>query len=271
METVSSIATTAARAVWGENKQNGAEPISGQAGDTSKGEPFDAGNIEDPKAQATKSETSRLARDNKSDQFSKDTGKATEAEEKTPDDPSAGIKLRSTPKDTSNAQNDVRNPENPRTNPKTAPTDVNDAEDGPNEAPKLDGPGPRPLDEVARKHGDDAGDLNSKDESRPLPGEYNPTENKDSGGDEEGDGPNAKSTGEGTGEKYVRSTGLQADGGDFDATKPGAGREADRLLEEKGMRTSGDGDQNGGSSVTTGDKKEKKSIGQKIKDKLHRH
>ena len=32
----------------------------------------------------------------------------------------------------------------------------------------------------------------------------------------------------GTGEKYIKSTGTAADGGDFDATKPGAGREADR-------------------------------------------
>jgi len=32
---------------------------------------------------------------------------------------------------------------------------------------------------------------------------------------------------EGTGERYERSTGLAADGGDFDATRPGAGREAE--------------------------------------------
>ena len=32
----------------------------------------------------------------------------------------------------------------------------------------------------------------------------------------------------GTGEKFVKSTGLAADGGDFDVTKPGAGREAER-------------------------------------------
>jgi len=32
---------------------------------------------------------------------------------------------------------------------------------------------------------------------------------------------------EGTGERYERSTGLPADGGDFDATCPGAGREAE--------------------------------------------
>lgn len=33
---------------------------------------------------------------------------------------------------------------------------------------------------------------------------------------------------EGTGTKYVESTGLVADGGDFDANRPGAGRDADR-------------------------------------------
>ncbi len=34
----------------------------------------------------------------------------------------------------------------------------------------------------------------------------------------------------GTGERYVKSSGVAADGGDFDAAKPGAGREADRTL-----------------------------------------
>ncbi|KAI9766336.1 MAG: hypothetical protein M1840_006600 [Geoglossum simile] len=41
-------------------------------------------------------------------------------------------------------------------------------------------------------------------------------------------------TPKGTGRKYIRSTGMAADGGDFDATRPGAGREADRLLEKAG-------------------------------------
>ena len=43
---------------------------------------------------------------------------------------------------------------------------------------------------------------------------------------QEGDEESHKSSG--TGEQYVKSSGLQADGGDFDATNPGAGREADR-------------------------------------------
>lgn len=37
-----------------------------------------------------------------------------------------------------------------------------------------------------------------------------------------------ESQGEGTGMLYVKSSGMNAEGGDFDASKPGAGREADR-------------------------------------------
>ena len=42
------------------------------------------------------------------------------------------------------------------------------------------------------------------------------------------EGPQGASKSEGTGEQWVKTSGLAADGGDFDATKPGAGREADR-------------------------------------------
>lgn len=44
------------------------------------------------------------------------------------------------------------------------------------------------------------------------------------GGDPHGEDKDNK----GTGEQYVKSTGMAADGGDFDATKPGAGKEAER-------------------------------------------
>jgi len=47
--------------------------------------------------------------------------------------------------------------------------------------------------------------------------------------------PSGPGTGEGTGEKYVKSTGVVAEGGNFDAAAPGAGREADRLLDEQGI------------------------------------
>jgi hypothetical protein len=39
--------------------------------------------------------------------------------------------------------------------------------------------------------------------------------------------PSAPGTGKGTGEKHVKSTGLAAEGGDFDAAAPGAGKEAE--------------------------------------------
>ncbi|KAI1769199.1 hypothetical protein GGR53DRAFT_229817 [Hypoxylon sp. FL1150] len=279
METINNLASAATKAVWGESNQT-QEPISGQTGDTSKGEPYDAGNIEDPKAQAAKAETNGETTDQttgqttngsnvdtKAAEFSKETGTAAEAED-TPQNPSTDLKAKSVPRDTTKEQNDVRDPEDPNTNPKSAPTDVNDAEDGPNEAQKLDGPGPKPIEEVAREHGGDAG--NNKTEAAPAD-----SSSKDAPQEEDESGPGAKSTGEGTGEQYVKTSGLQADGGDFDATKPGAGREADRLMEEKGMHgASKVGEQQPDASSETGgagDKKDKKSIGQKLKDKLHRH
>ncbi|OTB17951.1 hypothetical protein K445DRAFT_315702 [Daldinia sp. EC12] len=299
METINNVASAAVKAVWGENKQNGPEPISGQTGDTSKGEPYDAGNIEDSSVQAAKlnetnssqtnghtngyanDETNRVSstEHTKDAEFAKETGVAAEAKD-TPDNPSTELKSKSTPSDTTKAQNDVRSPEDPKTNPKSAPTDVNDAGDGPNEAQKLDGPGPKPLDEVAREHGGDAGKIDKKDESKPLPGEDAPARSESAskrsgsgsaGAGEDEDGPNAKSTGEGTGEKYVKSSGLQADGGDFDATKPGAGREADRLLEEKGIHPVGGGNGSKDDDAAEHKDKNKKSLGKKIKDKLHRH
>ena len=48
------------------------------------------------------------------------------------------------------------------------------------------------------------------------------------GSEGDDDGLQKESKGEGTGEKYVKSSGMKADGGDFDASNPGAGREADR-------------------------------------------
>lgn len=269
------MAASAAKAVWGESKPSTEEPVSGRVGDTSKGEPYDAGNMEPMSANSgnqasTDGATSthvdgnvngdasgNVAEDAK---FSKSTGTAAESND-TPDNPSTNLKAVSGAGDTSKGQNDTRSPEDPNTNPKSAPTDVNDSkEEGVNEALKLDGPGPKPVAELAKEHGGDAGDrVSSVDKGKNVEeNEENPKESEDD---------NYRS--EGTGEKYVQTTGLQADGGDFDATKPGAGREADRLMEKKGMHNSNDPNSAGddGGSPTSG----KKSLGQKIKDKLHRH
>lgn len=48
METINSVASAAAKAVWGEStqqQQHGDEPVSGQTGNIAKGEPYDAGNL----------------------------------------------------------------------------------------------------------------------------------------------------------------------------------------------------------------------------------
>ncbi|KAI9837290.1 MAG: hypothetical protein M1819_000364 [Sarea resinae] len=146
----------------------------------------------------------------------------------------------------------------------TKPTQKQQGADRPNEEPtgeNLDALKERKetADEKVTGSGDSAG--------QPL------GEGKSSGGDAE-DGPGAPSKGEGTGEKYVKSTGLAADGGDFDVANPGAGREADRLLEEKGIHHTVEppkgGDDEAAHPKESGKPaKDKPSVGDKIKGKLH--
>ncbi|KAI9859812.1 MAG: hypothetical protein M1824_003592 [Vezdaea acicularis] len=90
------------------------------------------------------------------------------------------------------------------------------------------------------------------------------------GGDAGNPKPQSESTGEGTGTKYEKSSGLQADGGDFDATRPGAGREANRLLEEQGRgHATGGAGGNGGAGSDAGHPTAHEGVGDKIKSKLH--
>jgi len=95
----------------------------------------------------------------------------------------------------------------------------------------------------------------------------------------EDDGPQKESHGTGTGEQYVMTSGMKADGGDFDASKPGAGREADRLLEQKGVKHGPPANATpkpAAERSSTPDSKsskpsQKEKIKEKIKDKLHIH
>lgn len=114
--------------------------------------------------------------------------------------------------DHSRGQGDPRPPPDPE-----AEADADSAVD-------FGGPGPRPIDQIAKEHGGDAGSGGS---SASVPG-GGTLGGAGAGGEDGEEGAQAKSQGEGTGEKYVKSSGLQADGGDFDAANPGAGKEADR-------------------------------------------
>jgi hypothetical protein len=95
----------------------------------------------------------------------------------------------------------------------------------------------------------------------------------------------------GTGEEWVKTSGIAAEGGDFDATKPGAGREATRklsstyialpqlltpqpgLMEEKGIKTEGATIDSTApkpeTASATSEEKAKVSKMAKLKDKLH--
>ncbi|KAK0630716.1 hypothetical protein B0T17DRAFT_507161 [Bombardia bombarda] len=185
------------------------------------------------------------------------------------------------PGDSTKAQNDVRDPSNPDAHHDSAATKNNvddsgeglDKDDNP---VKLDGPGPRPLEEIAREHGGNAAAVN--EDGAATNGSAAGKKDKSSSGDSVaangGGAPKLdddKSNEDGDGTQYVKSSGLVADGGDFDATKPGAGREADRLLEEKGVHREGpNGGVVGNDGAADGKHKDKVSLKDKIKAKLHK-
>jgi len=248
MESISNMASAAAKAVWPNNETDEArkEPISGESGDTSKGEPYDAGNMDSSK-QAEKAPATEPTED--------------KSETVAPDDTTSG-------------QNDTRDPSNPQTNPDPTKQDVK-------QEVNVDGPGPAPLENVAKEHGGDAGNEHSEE---PKSEDADADADADAGEDEDEDnGIQKHSHGSGTGEQWVKSSGLKADGGDFDAAAPGAGKEADRLLEKKGVKRTGpdvenvsepaDDHANGKATESTEstESKDKPSLGEKIKAKLHVH
>ncbi|KAG6210884.1 hypothetical protein E4U35_004176 [Claviceps purpurea] len=246
METITNIAQSASKAIWGTGGEQN-EPISGAQGDVSKGEPYDAGNIDanGPEQSNTKPDPA-LNKDlpyntiaNKPDTHT-DTTKPSPADVKP-----------------SRKQNDDKR------------ADVVVGEEGEQQPT---GPGPKPLATVAKEHGGDAGNLETESESKSKskgPGSLENASSKATDDKDEQD--------KGTGELYVRASGLAADGGDFDASRPGAGREADRLMEEKGLeRDTSDGSSSHkthGESSGVGPKSshDKPSIKERVKEKLHLH
>jgi hypothetical protein len=267
METISSLTNSASRALWGDAKSK-EEPMNGVTGDVSKGEPYDAGNIEHVEGpDVTSANTNSISHNQP---MPEDTVNASEIKDSSLANG-----------DHTKAQNDTRSPSDPATNPLDSTTkakqNVDDSTAGTddNSNPvKVDGPGPKPISEVAKEYGGDAGNAPSSDESVDKAGKGAETDKK-AGMPEEEDGPQTVSHGEGTGEKYVKSSGLKADGGDFDAAAPGAGREADRLLEEKGLHKAGSANattstDSVSSNGSNGNGKNKVSLKDKIKAKLHK-
>ncbi|AEO58074.1 hypothetical protein MYCTH_2305109 [Thermothelomyces thermophilus ATCC 42464] len=274
METISKAASAASKAIRGENRAHGEEPVSGKMGNVAAGEPYDAGNM-DPKDAAGASTPSQqegaatAARTTGTTVPEPMTKPEPEAATKprfvderptttttttTTEDPAAPAK--SAPSahgvrgDSTKAQSDTRPPDASASStaaagdeppsqsrrstgdatmvsPKTLERDndnndnnnENREEEGAGRAVNLQGPGPRPLEQVAREHGGDAGAVAA---SEPAGGHQRRDSGKGLGAEDEGA---ARGKGE---DEYFRSSGLAADGGDFDASRRGAGREADR-------------------------------------------
>ncbi|KAK1659376.1 hypothetical protein BDP55DRAFT_563222 [Colletotrichum godetiae] len=187
--------------------------------------------------------------------------------------------------DSAKGKTETRAPSDPATDPAPKGQDVNNSASGPTTGgDKLDGPGPRPLEAVAKERGGDAGNVKGSSKGGLIGGDDSTTGTEEKKDEED---PNASHGEEGTGEKLVKASGLAADGGDFDATKPGAGREAERkcLLDEKDPshaaakasaksgadKTSDKASDSHSSSTGAGTEKEKESLKDKIKAKLHRH
>ncbi|KAH8131748.1 hypothetical protein FP744_10000560 [Trichoderma asperellum] len=280
LETLNQLASSAAKAVWGDSNdaETHKEPISGATGDVSKGEPYDAGNL-DPQAQSKVE--SRLSGE-------ESAAAAAEPSELADDE---HYTLSSSKKDKDNLSAATTTTTNdglhePRGTPTTG---VNPEEGKPLD--ELTGKGPRPIEIVAKENGGNAAAAATEDSSTSAsaaPEEKKPetadaqqntttTTNNDS----------TTSKKEATDEEYVKSSGLAADGGDFDAAKPGAGLEADRLMEQKGIKTDDvdnnntehkDQDKNSSSSSSGGGRKssdssrrDKPKLKERIKNKLHIH
>ncbi|CAM1502817.1 Fc.00g075930.m01.CDS01 [Cosmosporella sp. VM-42] len=303
METITNLANTASKAVWGEGETN-KEPVSGARGDVAHGEPYDAGNLDpasqkkvensmtgqselDPTSASNFHDTSHTS--NLGEQSHKSTiGENTENLTFETKSGSHGENLgentsrsnfgentsstnfnETTAKpsfaDTSAGQNDTRDPSDPATNA-SRNQDIDTKTPGlSREAGGLEGDKPRPVE--TSTHRDDR----SLGQDKPYEGI--PSTSSSSKPNSGMNLPEKQSSEEGTGEKVVRASGLAADGGDFDATKPGAGREADRLMEQKGVHPGGnnfEGDSSHGHHEKA-EKGDKPSIGERIKAKLHKH
>ncbi|KAE9373580.1 hypothetical protein N431DRAFT_544550 [Stipitochalara longipes BDJ] len=275
METVNNLASAASRAIWGEgaangaqskeNETNGQEPLSGETGNVEAGEPYDKGNAEptpthsEPKPTVGEPASTASSSATEEPKISTLTSNPkvtdTTATNTTDNKPSSAepvtADLSSAPQNTQKQQGADR----PAAEPSSEEHDrIKETKKQAEEAAAIDtsGPGPKSLEEKARDNGG-AVDAGGKTEG-------------------EGDGPQKESHGEGTGEKYVKSSGVKADGGDFDAANPGAGREADRLLEEKGIHHELGAGGSPASTEEVGGKDEKAGktkLRDKIKEKLH--
>jgi len=294
METVGNLTSAASRAIWGENStttgtqptEAGQEPVSGQKGDVENGEPYDAGNSGD----STNTEPTNTKSADTEPGATTNSSATTDAPGNTAstgpirsehETDKTGVVSAHQP--ASGVSSDKPTSSNDNSGPGAAPSVGADPASGAQTETKQQGAGQPHAEpdheenQAIKETKAEAEEAQSADTSGPGPESLEDKARNgggasgagSSGGDD--DGPQKESHGEGTGEQYVKSSGMKADGGDFDAANAGAGREADRLLETKGIHHTlpGEGPPQGAEETAT-DKSGKPSLGEKIKAKLHK-
>ncbi|THV51978.1 hypothetical protein BGAL_0093g00220 [Botrytis galanthina] len=337
METVNNIAAAASKVIWGEPQETtdaanativpetkGTEPISGELGDTKKGEPYDLGNADSTSTQKTLSSTTdgttststftptdstTLSPPGLAAKPLESTSTSTSSVSPTADsvsrtlaethiaplssDPSAPSTSTSTstPFKVTSEKPLISEHINPNLSETSAPAEKSLS----TSIPSTDIPSstststsatantvnPTPLSGLAVETPNATGKPSSTANAQGVPTDLQPLGSKPttSSSLEKQEVPTSENTGTGTGEKYIKSSGLVAEGGDFDATRPGAGREADRLLGKDGKGTVGGSTERGSEEEREHEhehgetKKEGKltHLKEKIKEKLHKH
>lgn len=301
MDTVKDVVNSARNAIFGNStEQSGSEPVSGRTGSGTVDDPYDQGNLDDGDGSAPQ-DKAPSASNNTTPTNPTDTTSHTMSSQST-GDPSTGQQPvqkqegadRPTEAPTNPAE-DQAIKETKQAAETTQQADTNDTNDQQQQdsspgnkdaASQMTGEVKHPRTEEERQEmaakgqlpkipGDRSGEplhIHGSDDANADPNagpeEEEPKPDRSASVGQEGGGEHGKE--EGTGSKYVRSTGMAADGGDFDATKPGAGREANRLMEEKGMHKL----ESGGDGPGVGKQQQQQppsepSKVEKLKEKLH--
>jgi len=250
METVNNVVTGASKLIWGEGSttQAGEEPVNGQKGAGTASEPFDKGNDETTTTKTTNPAESGSVPHQKQQGADRPTEEPSHAQTAAISDKKEAAESTQDKASTSHTKITSDEERNKLAEKGELPHDPNDHSGEP-----------------MKMHA--GGDPEAKVEGETL---KEKTERSASVG-QEGGGEHGKV--KGTGEEWVKTSGIAAEGGDFDATKPGAGKEATRLMEQKGIKTEGATlDPTAAKPDTasaTSEEKAKVSKMAKLKDKLH--
>lgn len=303
METISNVVNTvsqtATKAIWGEqNETAGNEPVSGVQGKGTATDPFDKGNSEDPTDPTTRNETAGqepvsglrgkgtatepFDQGNLADSTNTATLPIREKSSTETSDVASSLAVRPDENNTAGLAGTANLSD---TLSKTTGTDLKtDTVSGSKNEPGLAGfTNDRIIDPEDKSQlptivsnvtsstpadSQSAGITGTENLSDTLaktnPPVSSPVTSPKSTPALGQEGVDPLGSAKGTGVLHTKSSGT-ADGGDFDATKPGAGKEAERLMESKG-ESSAPTDKT--ETSPSGDK-EKVSKMEKLKEKLH--